>query len=105
MHDRPRCRTKTKSTKDEDRVISVKKTPQHPHGRIKQKTVKFDVDLLKAIPYINIEVLFTSRYHKDKIIDGIIKNSPADINRYYIDHKEGNTIFNTKKKSIDQAIK
>ena len=97
MHDRPRCRTKTKSTKDEDHVISVKKTPQHPHGRIKQKTVKFDVDLLKAIPYINIEVLFTSRYHKDKIIDGIIKNSPADINRYYIDHKEGNTIFNTKK--------
>ena len=48
--------------------MSVKKTPQHLHDRLQQKTVKFDIYLLEKIPYLKIDMSFNSRDHEDKTI-------------------------------------
>ena len=66
----------------------LKNAPQHLHERLKQKTVKSDIDLMKEIPYIDIGVSFTSRDHEDKIIDHIIKNLPAGNSRYYNEYEK-----------------
>lgn len=76
----------------------VKKRPQHPCDRLKQKTKKleFDAETLTEIPFINVDILLDTKESsakENKIIDHIIRNLSADNNRYCIEHQEGLNTF------------
>ena len=66
------------------------------------KKFKFDAEILTKIPFIIIGVPLDIRElsaHENKTIDFIIRNLPADNDRYYIEHEEGFNRFKILKDS------
>ena len=74
-----------------------KKRPQHPRDRLEQKTKKleFDTETLTEVSFINTYILLDKKesLSSEKKNGHIIRNLPADNNRYYIEHEEGSNTF------------
>ena len=72
--------------------------------------LEFDNETLLEIPYINIDVPLDRKEVlacKNRITDHIIKNLPADNDRYYIEYKKGsNTLIleDLQQKDKDRLI-